>query len=93
MKALTEFNIDAVKTKAPAVDLQGVLLKIPGSKSIATNFALGGDNGQNLGFICAEEPGMLNPFVNKRVRVSGRKFTVKGWKAPIVWLDGIDKAK
>ena len=93
VKALSEFNIDALKTKAPTVSLQGVLLQIPSSGSIATNYALGGDNGRNLGFICAEEPGMLSSLVNKRVKVSGRKFTVKGWKAPIIWLDSIEKVK
>jgi len=93
VKALAEFNVDVLKTKAPAVSLQGVLLQIPSSGNIATNFALGGDNGQNLGFICAEETGMVTPFINKRVKISGRKFTVKGWKAPIIWLDSIDKIK
>ena len=93
VKALQEYGVDVMKEKPQPIVLEGHLLRIPSSVNIATNYAIGGDNRKNLGFVCAEEDGMLSPFVDQRVKITGRKFTIKGWKAPIVWLDEIDKVK
>ena len=93
VKALKEFGIDALKIQAQTVTLKGTVYKVPDSKNIATNYALGNNEGKIIGFICAQEDGMLRPFVDKPAVISGRKFTVKGWKSPIIWLDEIDKTK
>ena len=93
VQALKAYNIDVLKAKPETVTLQGVMLRIPDSKNIATNFALGSVKGQNLGFICVEAEGMVSPFLDQQVKITGRKFQVKGWKAPIIWLDEIDRIK
>ena len=93
VQALKAYNIDVLKAKPETVTLQGVMLRIPDSRNIATNFALGSVKGQNLGFICVEAEGMVSPFLDQQVKITGRKFQVKGWKAPIIWLDEIDRIK
>ena len=93
VQALKAYNIDVLKAKPETVTLQGIMLRIPDSRNIATNFALGSVKGQNLGFICVEAEGMVSPFLDQQVKITGRKFQVKGWKAPIIWLDEIDRIK
>ena len=81
--------------KAPCkqVTVRGTLVAIHASPNLATNYAIGTTSSAIIGFVCAAEDGMVKPFVNKEVVLTGRQFKVEGWKSPIIWLDEIDLVK
>ena len=71
----------------------GTLVPVSTSANLVTNYAVGTTSIPIVGFVGAAEEGMLKPFVNKEVQISGRQFKVKNWKSPVIWLDEIDSAK
>ena len=91
-KALKEYDIDVLKEKAHPVSLNGLLVETD-SKNIATQYALGGADGSNQGFVCVAANVKVKKLISKQVRVTGRKFQVKNWTAPIIWVDEIALVK
>ena len=90
---LRKLGIDVNKDKFEQVSVSGILVPVPSSSNLATNYAVGSADVAILGFVCAAEDGMLKPFVQQNVQIVGKAFRVKDWKAPVIWLDEIDKAK
>ena len=90
---LKKLEVDVFKAPCKQVTVRGTLVAIHASPNLATNYAIGTTSSAIIGFVCAAEDGMVNPFVNKEVVLTGRQFKVKGWKSPIIWLDEIDLAK
>ena len=90
---LRKLGIDVNKDKFEQISVSGILVPVPSSSNLATNYAVGSADVAILGFVCAAEDGMLKPFVQQNVQIVGKAFRVKDWKAPVIWLDEIDKAK
>ena len=88
-----ELGIDVFKAPNKQVTVTGMLVPVPSSSNLMTNYAVGTTNVPIVGFVGAAEDGMLKPFVNKEVQISGRQFKVENWKSPVIWLDEIDRAK
>ena len=91
--ACKELGIDVFKAPNKQVTVTGMLVPVPSSSNLMTNYAVGTTNVPIVGFVGAAEDGMLKPFVNKEVQISGRQFKVENWKSPVIWLDEIDRAK
>ena len=90
---LKKLGIDVDKDKFEPVAVSGVLISVPSSTNLATNYAVGSAEVPIIGFVCAAEDGMLKPFVQQNVQIVGKAYRVKDWKAPVIWLEEIDKAK
>ena len=91
--AFKALGIDVFKAPYTQVTVTGRLVSVHTSANLATNYAIGTDNVPIVGFVSAAEDGMLKPFVDKEVQISGRQFKVANWKSPVIWLDEIDKAR
>ena len=91
--AFKALGIDVFKAPYTQVTVTGVLIPVSTSANLATNYAIGTTNVPIVGFVSAAEDGMLKPFVDKEVQISGRQFKVENWKSPVIWLDEIDRAK
>ena len=91
--AFKVLGIDVFKAPYTQVTVTGRLVPVHTSANLATNYAIGTDNVPIVGFVSAAEDGMLKPFVDKEVQISGRQFKVANWKSPVIWLDEIDKAR
>ena len=91
--AFKALGIDVFKAPHTQVTVTGVLIPVSTSANLATNYAIGTTNVPIVGFVSAAEDGMLKPFVDKEVQISGRQFKVENWKSPVIWLDEIDRAK
>ena len=91
--AFKALGIDVFKAPYTQVTVTGRLVPVHTSANLATNYAIGTDNVPIVGFVSAAEDGMLKPFVDKEVQISGRQFKVANWKSPVIWLDEIDKAR
>ena len=90
---MKKLEIDVFKAPCKKVTVRGTLVAVPSSANLATNYAIGSASTPIIGFVCVAEDGMVKPFVNKEVQLTGRQFKVEGWKSPIIWLDEIDLAK
>ena len=91
--AFKALGIDVFKAPYTQVTVTGVLIPVSTSANPATNYAIGTTNVPIVGFVSAAEEGMLKPFVEKEVQISGRQFKVENWKSPVIWLDEIDRVK
>ena len=91
--AFKALGIDVFKAPHTQVTVTGRLVPVPTSANSATNYAIGTTHVPIVGFVSAAEDGMLKPFVDKEVQISGRQFKVANWKSPVIWLDEIDKAE
>ena len=71
----------------------GVLIRVTGSQSPATDYALMFEE-ENRGFLAPIADGVLHKeWVDQSVRVVGRAYRIPTWKAPIVVIEKMTRTR